>query len=79
MALVNRYRIVTDTYSGFEVQIKYWWWPFWVQIPKTRGGRTNTNCTIQEARYLAHKHKMGILDDPKPKSNFIEEIDFGGM
>jgi len=21
-------RIVTDVYAGFEVQVKYWWFPF---------------------------------------------------
>lgn len=26
-----KYRIVKDTYSGFEVQIWRLWFPFWVQ------------------------------------------------
>lgn len=28
MSMKNKYRIVTDNYAGYEVQIKYWWWPF---------------------------------------------------
>lgn len=27
----NRYRVVTDRYLGYEAQVRYWWWPFWIQ------------------------------------------------
>jgi hypothetical protein len=27
----NKYRIVTDKYAGYEVQVKKWFWPFWVE------------------------------------------------
>ncbi|RVT96214.1 hypothetical protein EOD42_13950 [Rhodovarius crocodyli] len=26
------YRIVTDNASGFMVQARRWWWPFWLQV-----------------------------------------------
>lgn len=28
-----KYRIVRDSYAGYEVQFKTWWWPFWHQAP----------------------------------------------
>ena len=28
----TRYRIVTDAYAGFEIQFRYWWMPFWMQL-----------------------------------------------
>ncbi len=28
----NEYRIVSDSYNGYEVQIKRWWFPIWWQI-----------------------------------------------
>lgn len=27
----TKYRIVTDTYAGYEVQLKFWWLPFYIQ------------------------------------------------
>lgn len=27
------YRIVKDSYLGYEVQYKKWWFPFWIQSP----------------------------------------------
>lgn len=33
MKAKHRYRIVTDKYSGFEAQVKFWWFPFlWFQM-----------------------------------------------
>lgn len=42
------YRIVTDNYSGYEVQARRWWWPFWVQC-----NRCNTHPTIEHAEKYA--------------------------
>lgn len=42
------YRIVTDVYSGYEVQIWRWWWPFWAQA-----GRVNTHSTVEKAEHYA--------------------------
>lgn len=41
---VNKYRIVKDNYSGYEVQIKRWWFPIWLQV-----GLSNTHRTIEDA------------------------------
>jgi len=27
----SKYRIVTDKYAGYEVQVKKWWLPFWME------------------------------------------------
>lgn len=32
MAFVNKYRIVTDQFLGYEVQIKVWYFPGWWQV-----------------------------------------------
>lgn len=44
----NRYRIVADNYAGYEVQVKRWWFPVWIQK-----GFVNTFCTIERARDYA--------------------------
>jgi hypothetical protein len=41
----TRYRIVTDRYSGYEVQSRRWWFPFWIQCDGT-----NTHLTIDRAK-----------------------------
>lgn len=48
------YRIVTDKYAGFEVQVWRWWWPFWVQA-----GFTNTHCSVEQAERWAISHASG--------------------
>ena len=47
----KRYRIVTDRYLGYEVQVKNWWWPWWV-MPFT-----NTQHTIERAKELVDRLK----------------------
>jgi hypothetical protein len=47
----KRYRIVTDRYLGYEVQVKNWWWPLWY-MPVL-----NTNWTIEEAKQLVDRLK----------------------
>jgi hypothetical protein len=51
----TRYRVVTDSYLGFEAQVRYWWWPWWLL---TQEG--NTHPSIEKAlehikRYKRHK------------------------
>lgn len=50
-----KFRIVRDSFAGYEVQAKKWWWPFWYQC----GGRfnsTNTHKTIEQARAFAFNY-----------------------
>ena len=76
MALTNRYRIRTDAYSGFEVQIKRWWFPIWIQISGKNYWFCNTSTTIEEARELIQKHKADIpTRKPKPKIEVIEYVE----
>lgn len=49
---MRKYRIVTDNYSGFEVQTKVWYWPFWQQL-----GFSNTYQTIIEAEKRIERDK----------------------
>ena len=39
----KKYRIVRDSYSGYECQTWRLWFPFWMQ------GRTNTHRSIEDA------------------------------
>lgn len=57
----NSYRIVTDTYCGYEVQVKKWWFPFcWVQCGEGTDG-TNTHSSIEDAEKYAKEYAAGKL------------------
>ena len=45
MIKLKKYRIVKDTYAGYECQIWRLWWPFWCQM-----NFTNTHRTIEQAK-----------------------------
>ena len=51
----NEYRIVTDNYLGYEVQIRHWWFPKWFQAT-SYGEFANTHRSIEEAEAWANKH-----------------------
>ena len=66
----KRYRIVTDCYSGYEVQYLLWYFPFWQQC-----GFTNTHISIKDAKdYMNEK----IQEDKKMKEcrNFKRKVVF---
>lgn len=46
----KKYRIVRDNYSGYEVQHKYCWWPFWVET-----NTFNTHYTVEDAETFIKK------------------------
>jgi len=52
-----RYRIVTDNYAGYQVQVWHWWWPFWVQA-----AFSNTHSTLERARKFAKNHANRIVE-----------------
>jgi hypothetical protein len=54
---MSYYRIVTDTYSGYEVQIWRWWWPFWVMAG------ANTHPSLDRAEAWARKYSRGVVRD----------------
>jgi len=47
----KKYRIVTDRYCGYEVQIKRWWLPFWYQAEGV-----NTHGSIEAAERWAERY-----------------------
>ena len=49
------YRIVRDTYSGYEMQYRTWWWPFW-SMP-----RCNTFRSIELAQEWAEGHACSVV------------------
>lgn len=49
-----KYRIVTDEYLGFEVQVRRWWWPFWV------GAGINTHASVEGAERYA-RGRAGLV------------------
>lgn len=52
----GRYRIVTDNYAGFEVQMWSIFWPFWTQV-STAYDKTNTHLTIEMAKLFIENQK----------------------
>jgi hypothetical protein len=50
----HRYRIVSDSYLGYEAQIKRWWAPIWIQL-----GLTNTHATLELAKQQVADHRSG--------------------
>lgn len=51
----NKYRIITDYWLGFTVQIKRWWLPFWYQTDVC-----NTHSSLKEAeKYIARHRQYG--------------------
>ena len=53
-----RYRIVRDTFGGYEVQFKRRWWPFWLQCGVGGGCGINTHRTIEAAERFAAAHRL---------------------
>jgi hypothetical protein len=51
----KRYRIVRDTYAGYEVQVKRWWWPWW-----TCHG-FNTHLSLESAKRYAEQLKNPVV------------------
>lgn len=57
MIKYKKYRVVRDTYSGFECQIWRWYWPFWVSM-----GFTNTHKTLDNAIKYIESHKTPLYE-----------------
>jgi hypothetical protein len=50
----TRYRVVRDSYLGYEAQFRPWWSPFWWQC-----NFVNTNTSIKHARQVCVNHASG--------------------
>ena len=49
----TRYRIVTDAYMGYTVQVWCWWCPFWRNY-----GAMFTHSTVEKARVYARRGRF---------------------
>lgn len=62
----NKYRIVQDSYLGYEAQVKFWWFPFvWWQMHKSPF-LSNTHSTLKNARSFIKK---------KSEGKFVEHVE----
>lgn len=53
----NKYRVITDSYNGFEAQVKYWYFPFmWFEIRKDFG-ICNSSFSVERAEKVIEWHK----------------------
>ena len=50
-----KWRIVTDIYSGYEVQCRPWWWPFWSMY------KVNTFSTLERAQQYLKRAKKTVV------------------
>jgi hypothetical protein len=64
----TKYRIVTDSYLGYEVQSKRWWFPFWIQT-----GLGNTHRTIDSARSYIERRTNIVVEEYNPHFNTKEQ------
>lgn len=53
---LKRYRIVRDSYAGFEVQIWRIWFPFYVMV-----GYSNTHISVEKAKEFIEGHKNRVV------------------
>lgn len=56
----TRYRIVTDTYLGYEVQYRVWFWPWYIQCSKNGHG-INTFPSLEKAKVFMDQIKPTIV------------------
>lgn len=57
------YRIVSDEYCGYEVQIKRWWCPFWLE--------KNKNCGVNTFKFFREAKDWINKGCPKDKNTGI--------
>lgn len=57
--MVRQYRIVRDGFSGFEVQVRHWWFPIWLQCGGPFG--VNTHSTLEKAKQYVLNHARGAV------------------
>lgn len=56
---MKKFRIVTDSFSGYEAQVKYAFFPFkWFQLNDYKG--VNTFCTAAEAIEFINQKRSGL-------------------
>ena len=53
----TRYRIVRDSYCGYEAQVRHWWFPVWLQL-----GGCNTFGTVEGARGYIRCFRQPVVE-----------------
>ena len=61
-----KYRIVADTWLGFEAQFRWSWFPFWMQCYGS-----NTSSTLAGAEDILRRHFRGLTRNGKPKPGTV--------
>lgn len=56
-----KYRIVRDSYSGYEVQKRLTFWPFWYQVSRTGGYGCNTFSSLKRAKEAIEVMKAPVV------------------
>ena len=52
-----RYRVVRDSWLGYEAQFKMWYWPWWRMCSGSTGGPgVNTSDTVDRAKEICANH-----------------------
>ena len=52
-----RYRVIEDSFAGYESQYRPWWYPAWSQCSRDHGGSgVNTSPSIEKAKQLCANH-----------------------
>lgn len=51
MKFKTRYRIVRDSYCGYEAQYRPWWCPIWLQC-----FGSNTRTSVEKSREVCQQH-----------------------
>lgn len=60
----NCYRVVNDSFNGYETQVKFWWFPFmWFEMWE-KGCISNTWASLEDAKFFI---KNGSKKKPKDK------------
>tara|TARA_R110000737_G_scaffold261188_1_gene269436 strand:+ start:555 stop:764 length:210 start_codon:yes stop_codon:yes gene_type:complete len=69
---------VTDSFGGFEVQKRLWYYPFWFQIKSEEGYIANSHSTIERAEKLIKIDKInGREINNKPKRKVVKTFNCG--
>lgn len=64
----TEYRICTDAYAGYEVQHKYWFWPFWLA-----SGQHSTLTNTFRSSEMAEEYAL-TLKKKTPKQKVVKYI-----
>ena len=64
------FRIVEDEYCGYEVQVKRWWFPFWIE--KSQYGWVNANTFTSLDTAINWIEQGCPKDNPKKKIYWVK-------